>query len=240
MRNKQIGNAHFLLDMLQQIDNLCLYGNIQCTDGLITDDELRIQGKCSGNSNTLTLSAGKFMRVTADVIRLQPDDIQQLTNPLLPFFLRVENMMNIHWLTDNFSYRHTGIQTCIGILKNHLYIPAEFRKMAAFDFRNILSMVIHRSACGLIKLDDCTTGGTFSTAAFSNKSKGFSRIDFKADTVHGLYHLLFCEQTALDREMHLQVFHLQYCITHWTSPPLHALGCCSQQEQRCVADICVS
>ena len=112
--------------------------------------------------------------------------------------------------------------------------------MAAFDFRNILSMVIHRSACRLIKLDDCTTGGTFSTAAFSNKSEGFSRIDFKADAVHGLYYLFFCEQAALDREMHLQVFHLQYCITHWTSPPLCALGCCSQQEQRCVADICVS
>ena len=64
MRNKHAGKAAFFLKPDQKIDNLCLYGYIQCGYRLITKQEFRVYCQGSGNSNPLPLTPGKFMYIT--------------------------------------------------------------------------------------------------------------------------------------------------------------------------------
>ena len=57
MTYKQKGQSELLLQAAQQVQDLCLDGYVQGTDRLITDDKLRIQGKCLGYTDTLPLSS---------------------------------------------------------------------------------------------------------------------------------------------------------------------------------------
>src|SRR5512142_701276 len=64
MSNELVGQVNSLLQFLEQIYVLRLDGNIERRDRFITNNEgwLQCQGSC--NTNTLTLSARKFMWIT--------------------------------------------------------------------------------------------------------------------------------------------------------------------------------
>ena len=63
MRDEQIGQIEFFLQILQQIDDLRLNGDIQRRDRLVSHDQLGIGSQCTGKSDTLTLSARKLVRI---------------------------------------------------------------------------------------------------------------------------------------------------------------------------------
>ena len=66
---EQVGQAKCILQVLQQVQDLCLHGHVERTGRLVTDHQLRIDGKRAGNTDTLSLPAGELMRVTPGVFR---------------------------------------------------------------------------------------------------------------------------------------------------------------------------
>ena len=87
MGNKQISQSTLSLKLLQKVDNLCLNGNVQSGDWLITYDEIRVYRKSAGNTNTLALSAGKLVRKTVCVLCLKTNSLQKLNYLLIRSFL---------------------------------------------------------------------------------------------------------------------------------------------------------
>ena len=77
--NEQIRHAGFGLQIAQQIQNLRLYGHIQRRCRLIADQDIRIDGQGARNRNPLTLTAGKFVRITVQCIGIQTNTFQQCT-----------------------------------------------------------------------------------------------------------------------------------------------------------------
>ena len=87
VRHKEIGQAKLFLQIPEHIDHLRLNGNVQCRDRLIADDKLRINRQ----SAAIPLSAAdrlKLMRITAGVILIQSDAVEQLQNKFLSLFAR--------------------------------------------------------------------------------------------------------------------------------------------------------
>ena len=76
--DKEVGQAKFLLEFDQKVDNLRLNGNIQRGDRLVADDELRLYRQCAGDADTLTLTAGQLMRETVGKLLIQTDLAQQV------------------------------------------------------------------------------------------------------------------------------------------------------------------
>ena len=62
MRDEQIGQPHIPLQILQQIDDLRLDGNIKRRDSLIAHNKARAQDQRAGNADALALATGKLMR----------------------------------------------------------------------------------------------------------------------------------------------------------------------------------
>ncbi len=57
MGDKQIGQSQILLQVLQQVDDLRLDGNIECAHWFITQHHLRLEGQGPGNGDPLSLPA---------------------------------------------------------------------------------------------------------------------------------------------------------------------------------------
>ena len=66
MGDEQVCQLQFFLQVFQQVDHLRLNRNIQGGIGLITDDQIGIQGVRASHADTLALPSGKFMRVPLD------------------------------------------------------------------------------------------------------------------------------------------------------------------------------
>ena len=119
--NKQVGQPHLLLHILQHIHNLRLDGNIQSGNRLVTNDKLRFYRQSPGNPHTLLLAAGKLMGITVGMLCIKPYPAQQLFNHIGSVLLTGRQFMNIYSFAYNLSYSHTGIQGCGRILKNKIF-----------------------------------------------------------------------------------------------------------------------
>ena len=54
--DEKIRQVALFLQGFQQVDDLCLNGDVQRGDRLIADDELGVQGQRTGNADTLALA----------------------------------------------------------------------------------------------------------------------------------------------------------------------------------------
>ena len=64
VRNEEIGEMHRFLELLEKIDDLGLNGDIQGGYRLISHYKLRANGQGPSNSNSLPLTAAKFVGVS--------------------------------------------------------------------------------------------------------------------------------------------------------------------------------
>ena len=76
VRDEKISQSEFLLQILQQIDDLRLHRNIERTDRLVADDELRIHRERPGNPHPLALAAAELMRIAVEMIFREPDLVE--------------------------------------------------------------------------------------------------------------------------------------------------------------------
>src|SRR5262245_5697323 len=71
--DQEVGETVAFLQVIQQVDDLSLNRDVQGRDRLVTHNERGLYGQGADNADPLTLSAGKFMRVTLTQGRGQPD-----------------------------------------------------------------------------------------------------------------------------------------------------------------------
>ncbi len=85
MGYEEIGQPELILQILEQINHLGLYWNIQRGHGLIADDQFGIKRQRSGDPDSLPLAAGELVGIATHVLFSQPDHPQQLEYPFFPF-----------------------------------------------------------------------------------------------------------------------------------------------------------
>ena len=138
MGDEEIGQVKLPLQALQQIEDLSPYGNIQGRNRLIRDHKPWLQNQRPGDSDPLPLSAAEFMRVAGQLLLIQADngcDLPELFFDLLP---STRMMVDMQGLFDDAARRLPRIEGGIGILKDHLNLPAERLQCAPLPRENIL------------------------------------------------------------------------------------------------------
>ena len=76
--DEDVGEAAFVLQLLEQIQHLGLDADVERRDRFVADDELGAGGERPGDADALALAAGEFVRVAAEVIRGEADFAEQL------------------------------------------------------------------------------------------------------------------------------------------------------------------
>ena len=69
MRDKNVRKAKFFLQILHQVHNLRLDGNVERANGLVGNDDFRRSWLALARCQLLPLPAGKFVRVTISLLR---------------------------------------------------------------------------------------------------------------------------------------------------------------------------
>ena len=76
--DEEVRQPQALLELLKHIDDLGLDGDVQRGDGLVADDEVRIDRQGPGDADALALAAGKFVGVAGSVLAVEADIAHEL------------------------------------------------------------------------------------------------------------------------------------------------------------------
>src|ERR1035441_795485 len=78
MRDKEIRELEFALQILEQIDDLRLDGDVERRHGLGADNELGVEGKSASDADALPLPAAELMWIAVVEVGVEADGAQQL------------------------------------------------------------------------------------------------------------------------------------------------------------------
>ena len=71
VRDEEVGDAEFLLQVDHQVDHLRLHRHVERRDRLVGHDDVRVEGERARDAEPLALTAGEFVRIVAHLRRPQ-------------------------------------------------------------------------------------------------------------------------------------------------------------------------
>ena len=83
--DEDVGDPELLLEVIEQVQDLCLDGKVQGGHRFIQDDDVRVQGQGPGYADALALAAGEFLRRLAGVRGSQSHHVEQFADPGFAF-----------------------------------------------------------------------------------------------------------------------------------------------------------
>src|SRR3989338_7554675 len=119
--DEQVTQVQFLLQRLQQIQNLRLHGHIQRAGRFVADQQLRRYGERARDRDALPLPAGKLMRITPFGAACQADLVEQGIDKRLARRASAADTQRGHAFLENFRDTHFRVQRSVGVLEHHLH-----------------------------------------------------------------------------------------------------------------------
>ena len=119
MRYEQNGNTEFSAQFVQQIDYLRLYGYVQSGNGFVGYNEFRFHDHRTRNAYSLTLTAGKLMRISPSMFAHQSDFFKYIVNLFVDLLFILDALDNQSF-RDDIPNGHSRIKRSDRILKDHL------------------------------------------------------------------------------------------------------------------------
>src|SRR6266446_8474077 len=215
MGNKEISKTEFLLQVLQQIDDLSLDRHIQCRYRFIADDQFRLDGERARDTDALALTTGKLVRIASHMIRLQADGLQQIHHTLFKLPPGFRQPVNDQGFANDRADVHARIERCIRVLKDNLDVAAQDAKLACLQRSDILAFKMDLAPGRFDQAKHATPGGRFTTAGCANQPEGFAAVDVKIDTVDSMDAAsLTAEQAAPERKFLGQIPDPEQRLTH--------------------------
>ena len=73
VRDEEVGEPAIALQVLEQVDHLCLHRDVERGDRFVADDEARLDGERAGDADALALPARQLVREALGRIGREPD-----------------------------------------------------------------------------------------------------------------------------------------------------------------------
>ena len=121
VRNKKVGQSELLLQICQQIDDLCLNRYIESRHRLVRHNQFRFQCQSSSDADSLPLAAAEFVWIAAHHRRIQSNGLQKIGDTVFTLGSAGQSV-NREWLADNRPDGHSRIQRGVRILKDDLHV----------------------------------------------------------------------------------------------------------------------
>ncbi len=150
MRDEDIGDAEPRAQVAEKIEHLRLDREVERRDGLVADDQLRLDRKRPGNGDALALAAGEFMGVAIRRGRRQPNHRQQFGHPVRNCIRRAQPVQR-NRLTDRPPDAHARIERSEGVLEDDLHAPAHAPQIGLAESTQVDAVEGDRA---LVRLDE--------------------------------------------------------------------------------------
>jgi hypothetical protein len=213
MGDEEITETQPFLKVFEEVQDLCLNGDIQGRDRLIADKQGWADTEGPGDSDSLPLSATELMRITLSCRRGDSHHHHQIGHPVLAFATSPDTY-GPQSLFNALPHGHAGVERAIRILENDLHLLPKrlhFRRAEATD---VIAAIDDLSLVRLEKFKDQSAYGGFSAPALPHEAQGLPRLDLEIYAVHGLDPPCgSLKETSPNREVFPQSLDFEDCIS---------------------------
>ena len=185
--DEEIGQSEFLLQVLEQIDDLGLDRDVERGYGLVADDQLRLDRERARYADALALAARELVRVAAHVIGLQADRLEQLDHPRRQFGAGLGEFVDDERLADDAADRHARVQRCERVLEDYLHVATERAKRVSAEVRDVAALEPDLAGRRLDEAQDAAAGRRLAAAGLADEPKRLSSRDVEADAIDGMH-----------------------------------------------------
>lgn len=126
------------------------------------------------------------MRVAVDVLRVKPDEVEQLFDPLGSLATRYSVRMDSERFTDDVPHRHTRIQRGIRVLKDDLNVTTQFAHRRSREIRHVASLEGDRARRRRLEVYQQTPQRGLAAPRLSDDTECLARIEVETDPVDSL------------------------------------------------------
>ena len=102
--------AHFFLDLLEQVNHLRLNRHIQRTHRLVANNQLGLQNQRAGDADALALAAGKLVRVAVNLVGQQPHFGHNGFYPCLDVGFFQRGVVGLQRLGNDVAHGHAWVE----------------------------------------------------------------------------------------------------------------------------------
>ena len=177
VRDEEIGEAELGLQVLQEVQDLRLDGNVERRYGLVAQHEIGLQRERAGDADPLALAAGKAVRIAVEEARVEPDEPHQLLRHLRPV-VGIADLMDHERLAQDVEHRHPRAERAERVLENVLDAPAEAHQRLAIGLDDVdhrpAIVEQHLPAIGLERAHDHLRQRRLAAAAFADEAEALA------------------------------------------------------------------
>ena len=183
MADKEVGKALFLLQFLQELNDLLLHGYVQGGRRLIENEDLRVAHQRPRNGSALALPTGYLVRIAFQKFSWETALHKKRTCLCLP--LRLWHALVPQAFANTVPQSAPGVKRTRRCLKNHLDLRIDRDQLPPGQVGDILA-VKQNPACGGVNLPGNQFGdGRLAGAGFSHDAEDFTGHYFKTYVIHG-------------------------------------------------------
>ena len=187
VRNEKHRQSKFLAQIVEQIENLLLDGDIKRGSRLVGNQQLRTIDNGHGNHDALAHASGELVRIAAGaLLGLGDGNVAHAFNCSAPCFGFGNAVMSEYRFRDLLADTHHGIERSHRLLENHGDArPAKLTQLIGGQngqmHRDAVPILISDFSCDQSgwrkQAHDGERGYGFSRARFANQAQYFARCD---------------------------------------------------------------
>ncbi len=200
-----IRQAEFLLELVQQIDDLGLDRHVERGDRLVADDHVRFEDQRAGDADALALAAGELVRVAGEGVGGQADLVQDRLDLLPALLLVLADAVGDHALGQDRLDVLPGVQRTQRVLEDHLQPAADAAQFLAGQLGQVRAVEDDGPLGDVHQPQHGPPEGGLAAAGLADQAVGLAGLDLQGDPVHGVdvADRAVEEDTLLDGEVDL-------------------------------------
>ena len=205
--DEQIRHPVLLLDVLEEVQDLRLHGDVEGGDRLVGHHQFRGEGDRAGDPDPLTLPAGELVGIFPARLRRHPDPDEQPFGPL-PQLLPLREPVDEPPLPDDVAHLHPRVEGGVRVLEDDLHLAPRHPQRLAFQARDVVPVEPDRSGIGVQQADHEAGEGRLPAPRLPHQPERLSGRDREGDAVHGTHaEILPGEERLPHRERLVDVDH---------------------------------
>ena len=215
VRDEDVREPEVALQVLEQVQDLRLHGHVEGGDGLVADDQLRVDRQGARDADPLPLPAGELVREAVVVLRVQADDLQQLLDAALDLRLGAD-LVHLERLGDDEADPLALVQARVRILEDHHQLAADRAHVGPAQVGDVAAAEGDPAARRIEQAHQAARHRRLAAARLADDAERLTLLDGEADPVDGLdaRDLLLEDDPARDGEVLDEVLDDEQVVRH--------------------------
>src|SRR5487761_463492 len=183
--DEDVGEAELRLEVLEEVDDLGLHGDVEGRDRLVADHQAGAQGERTGDADPLTLASRELRRKAVVVLGIEAHPRHQLLNAALAVGT-VSDAVDGQRVADDGADPPPGVEGAVGVLEDHLEPAAIGPQPAAGEIGEVDTVEDHAARGQRVQPGDAPGQRRLATAGLAHQAERLTAADLDADAVHGM------------------------------------------------------